>query len=82
MTGPLTLKQNFLEENFRSAKLSFQALQFLNNVSNFWKLWSITPFSQQTTTTKDKSFNCTGVGWNAQYKTLAPVRVNNFLLWK
>ena len=59
MTGLVTLKRRFLEENFGFASLSFQKLQFLY-ILNFWKFRSVTSFSQQSTITRDKSFNCTG----------------------
>ena len=42
-------------------------LQIFKNI-NFWKFWSVTPFSQQTTATRDNFFDCTSVGWNSQYK--------------
>ena len=76
MSGPLTLKRNFLKENFGLANLSFQKLQFLD-ISNFWIFRSVSPFSQQTTTTKDKSLTCTGAGWNVQYIKIATVRVGH-----
>ena len=52
MTGLLTLKRRFLEENFGFASLSFQKLQFLY-ILNFWKFRSVTSFSQQSTIIRD-----------------------------
>ena len=60
VTGPLTLKRRFLEENFGPANLRFQMLQFFD--ISIRKFRSVTPFSQKTTTTRDKSFSYTGVG--------------------
>ena len=67
-----------LEANFGPANLVQFSKAAISWHSNFWKFQSVTFFSQQTTTTRDKAFNCTGVEWNTQYKKFATVRVGPF----
>ena len=43
MTGPLTLKRRFLEENIGPTNSSFQKLQFLD-ISNFGNFDRLLPF--------------------------------------
>ena len=60
MTGTVMLKRRFLE-NAGSANFGSQKLHFFEKHYEILKI-SIGYLSQQTTTTRDKFFYCTGVG--------------------
>ena len=65
MTGTLTLKRRFLEENASSANFGSQKLQFLKNITNFWKFRSVTSLSivlVSGETLSTKNFPLLGLG--------------------
>ena len=76
MTGPLTLKRRFVEENFGSANFSFQKLQLLDNISNFANFNRLLPFVNKLPPQETKLSPLMVSGETPSTKKIATVRVD------